>query len=120
MVFATAPTQSSSYTGALSIRSQSSSSKNRVTFLAGGSYRNTDVYLTPNTWYCMEMHVTVGATSGEAQVWVDGVLAADVQDINTGSSPVSWVRVGTDGANVASNYYYDDIVVEQGARVGCS
>lgn len=118
MIFSNATSATGSTVTTVAVRSASGYT-NRLTYYAGGSYRYTDTYLALDTWYCVELHTKIGAGDGQAQVWVDGNLVGDAQGLNTGTTPISWVRVGADGGEVTSEYHFDDVQVDSGVRVGC-
>ncbi len=104
--------------GAVAIRRTPDDLNNSLYSLAGGSYSDTGLDLSLNTWYCVEMQITISPAAGRSRVWVDGLLVEDRQNLDNGSTPISWLRLGADSASVVSNYYFDDFLAD-GARVGC-
>ena len=108
-----------SYVGGLAIRNQSGDPFNNLYTFAGGSFVDSGVDLGLNISYCVEMRVTVSPSAGRIQAWVDGVQVEDRQGVNTGSTPINWLRLGPDGASATSEYYFDDFKADS-VRIGCA
>lgn len=105
--------------GALAIRRKSDDQNNNLFTLASGSYEDTGVDLELNRWYCLETQAVVGVGAGLVRAWVDGKLVADRQNLNTGTTSVSWLRIGADAQPVTSEYHFDDFGASSSGQIGC-
>lgn len=84
------------------------------------SWRDSGFSLEPAKWYCVESQIVIGTTNGAIRAWVDGRAVSDQGGINTGSVPVSWLRLGADGPKVSADYNFDNFAVDTSARLGCT
>ncbi len=109
----------SSVIGGLVIRRWSDNLNNNLFTLAGGSFADTGVNLNLNTWYCIEIEVVRDAANGAIRAWVDGTLAGERTGLNTGTTDISWLRLGSDGNPVTSDYSFDDFRSDNAAQTGC-
>ena len=57
--------------------------------------------------------------AGELKVWFDGNLVTYLSSVNTGTSPITHIRLGADGTEVESEYYFDDFASSDSNRVPC-
>ena len=105
--------------GGLAIRRTAGDPTNSLYTYAAGSNVDTSFDFALNTWYCVETHVVADATAGRMRVWVDGNLKADLTGLNTGASNISYLRLGADGANLTSEYYFDGFVSDNSMQIGC-
>jgi hypothetical protein len=119
-IFLAAATASQSgFVGALALRNQPGSGLTELHSWAG-SYESSGFEFTTGIWYCVETAVIADSSAGSVQAWVNGVPVVDRQNLNTGSSPIDWVRIGVDGANVTSEYAFDSVEVDDTGSVGCA
>ncbi len=72
-------------------------------------------FLGNTTNYC-ELRGTTSTTVGEVQMYVNGVLAANVTGLNTGSTAINMIYVG--GVYGADMTYYSDAVEVADAYIG--
>jgi hypothetical protein len=101
-------------------------------FLTGGTsakvgYQN---YVTNSTvtsastvsrglWHEIEVHVKVAGTGSVEEVWLDGVLLADLSRADTlGTTAVGRVQLGENGTGAPADMVYDDVSVDNSFIVG--
>jgi len=75
----------------------------------------------PNRWYCIELYARVGDVNGEAKLWIDGSLEANVTGVDTdGWSHLhqAWAGSYKNGQTATKTFDYDDIVVSD-SYIGC-
>jgi len=77
--------------------------------------------ISANTWYCLELRVTVSATVGILQLWVNGALKVDQSSLNTGADNLVRVDAGAyiPGAEAAERILFSDCVVVADCRIRC-
>lgn len=120
---------SAGYGSGASIRlnTPTDTSKNRLGVYVGGGVKDIGVNLAPNTPYCVEMYLKRDAVNGQLKIWLDGA-ENPIYELSggTGSSPISWLRFGSDGGDntvpnggVLADYYLDDLAVNTTNRLGC-
>lgn len=77
-------------------------------------------------FHCYEYHVKQNGAAGTIEMWMDGVQYLNKAGANLGSTPWSYVGLGSNQNTVvgagATDYYtdYDDIAVSTSGRIGCS
>ncbi len=111
--------------GALAIRRLSGDPQNNLFTLAWSGtgpqlWEDTGRDVQLDEWSCMELFVSVSPTEGQVKAWVDGVLVADRQNVDTGSLPVTWLRLGANGTVATSEYYFDQFAADDMTRIGCA
>ncbi len=104
--------------GSLTIRRLPGDLNNNLYTFAAGSFVDSGFNFVLDNWYCVETQVSVSPTIGRVRVWVDGFLEVDRQGLNTGTLPVSWLRLGADGATVDSGFLFDDFEADT-VQIGC-
>ena len=110
--------------GALAIRRLSNDPQNNLFTLAWSGtgpqlWEDTGEDVVLGVWSCVELFVLVSPTEGQVKAWVDGVLVADRQNVDTGSLPISWLRLGANGTEATSEYYFDQFAADDMALIGC-
>ncbi len=70
-------------------------------------------------WHCLEMYVSVHPVAGELKVWFDGNLVTYLSSVDTGTSPITHIRLGADGTEVEAEYYFDDFASSDSNRIAC-
>jgi hypothetical protein len=70
-------------------------------------------------WHCLEMYVSVHPVAGELKVWFDGNLVSHLSSVDTGTSPITHIRLGADGTEVEGEYYFDDFASSDSGRIAC-
>ena len=88
--------------GSLAIRRTSDAPQNNLFTLAWSGvgpqlWEDTAKDVDLGVWSCVELYVAVSPTEGAMKAWVDGVLVANRQGVDTGSLPITWIRLGADG-----------------------
>jgi hypothetical protein len=77
----------------------------------------SDITITANTWYCIEIRRKVGAGDGVAQLWIDGILkVSKTAETITGNSQM--FRSGTCGTNSEGYVTIGDCYVIADAYIG--
>lgn len=70
-------------------------------------------------WYTIEVHVVRDSVNGAIEVKVDGDTVFKKENINNGPTPITWLRLGTDGGpDGETEYYFDDFVVNDSNWIG--
>ncbi|MEO8284981.1 MAG: hypothetical protein ABI670_00905 [Chloroflexota bacterium] len=95
-------------------------------FLTGGSsakigYQNyvTNASVTSATtmsrgrWHEIELHVKVAGAASIEELWLDGVLLADLSRTDTlGTTPVGRIQLGENGTSAPADVVYDDVALD--------
>lgn len=93
---------------------------------AGAHYSLTDVPVQLNRWYCIEVHVKVGAGDGAYEFWIDGTKVFSIEGVDNLTArteppylggPVNYVQTGERWASAGSpahGVYVDEFVVADG------
>ena len=83
-----------------------------VNVILSTTYTGTNTF-SASTWYKIKMRVVVSATVGIIQVWVDAgagyVLEINQSGINTGSSAINRLYVGSGAGTAGQTGYIDNI-----------
>jgi len=92
----------------------------RELFVDGLSTVDTGYAMPMDSWHCVEMHTVISDTAGVAQVWIDGKLVKDAQNINTGSTPISSIILGVGWPGTPVQYNFDDLAFNDTNQIGCA
>ncbi|MCK4692150.1 MAG: DUF2341 domain-containing protein, partial [Anaerolineales bacterium] len=76
----------------------------------GSGFYFSDTPLTTDTWYRLEMRFLVNPTTGQTELWVDGVQKVNQTGIDTGSDDIvrSFVGIYWRPGSLAGTVYVDD------------
>jgi hypothetical protein len=78
-------------------------------------YANSQIYtsapfaFSTNTWYSVEMRITIGSSTGSIQGLLNGALTINVDNVNTGTSNIGRISVGCPFSWGADNLYFDSV-----------
>lgn len=99
------------------VRIDISESANTITALRGGTVNigSVSVNILLNTWYYIEVEVTISTTVGTVKVWVDNTLVMNLSGVNT-QATANPTSNGTTFANSLINFLYlDELYLSNGA-----
>ncbi len=77
----------------------------------GQIYTSAPFTFSTNTWYNVEMRVTVGSSTGALQGWLNGELLINAVNINTGANNIGRVEAGCAYSWAADNLYFDGVTI---------
>jgi len=86
----------------------------------GGSEKDRDNALfAPSAWYHIGLDVKIDSSAGWVKLYVDGTEKLTFAG-NTGNSDIEAIRIGTNDAGYGTDWYFDDIYVDDLAGEGAA
>lgn len=98
--------------GELSVRNDAGIYKLRVYCPVGGAPSATGlISLSVDTWYCVELHLTIDTSEGALRGYFDGDEITSATSVNTGSTNIGRVATGCRWTTYATQLWWDCVVV---------